>query len=66
MDDSGIIFDEIIDVKDINFNEKNITCKTQNFYFLLVFLLITITLLIYIIAILLSDKLSSKKFITVS
>ena len=31
----------------INFdvNEKNITCKTQNFYILLVFLLITIALL---------------------
>ena len=46
MDDSGIIFDEIIDVKEINFNEKNVTCKTQNFYTLLSFLLITITLLI--------------------
>ena len=29
-----------------NFNEKNITCKTQNFYSLLAFLLITIALLI--------------------
>ena len=29
-----------------NFNEKNVTCKTQNFYFLLAFLLITIALLI--------------------
>ena len=29
-----------------NFNEKNITCKTQNFYILLSFLLITIALLI--------------------
>ena len=28
------------------FNEKNITCKTQNFYTLLAFLLITISLLI--------------------
>ena len=27
-------------------NEKNITCKTQNFYILLTFLLITITFLI--------------------
>ena len=43
-DDSGIICDEIVDVKEINFNEKNITCKTQNFYILLAFLLITITL----------------------
>ena len=32
MDDSGIICDEIIDVQEINFNVKNITCKTQNFY----------------------------------
>ena len=29
-----------------NFNEKNITCKIQNFYILLAFLLITIALLI--------------------
>ena len=29
-----------------NFNEKILTCKTQNFYILLAFLLITITLLI--------------------
>ena len=28
-----------------NFNEKDITCKAQNFYILLVFLLITIALL---------------------
>ena len=41
-----IICDEIIDVKETNFNEKNITCKTQSSYILLTFLLITITLLI--------------------
>ena len=29
-----------------NFNEKNITCKAQNFFILLVFLLITMALLI--------------------
>ena len=53
MDDSVIIYDEVIksydeEIKIIltNFNEKNITCKTQNFYILLAFLLITITLLI--------------------
>ena len=53
MDDSAIICDEVIksydeEIKTIptNFNEKNITCKTQNFYILLAFLLITITLLI--------------------
>ena len=41
-----VICNEIIDVKETNFNEKNITCKTQSFYILLTFLLITITLLI--------------------
>ena len=41
-----IICDEIIDVKETNFNEKNITCKTQSFYILLIVLSITITLLI--------------------
>ena len=41
-----IICDEIIDVKETNFNEKNVTCNTQSFYILLIFLLITITLLI--------------------
>ena len=53
MDDSAIICDEVIksydeEIKTIptNFNEKNITCKTQNFYILLSFLLITIALLI--------------------
>ena len=29
-----------------NFNEKNITCKTQNFYILLAFLVISIVLMI--------------------
>ena len=62
-----ITCDEVIDSYDeeINFNEKNITCKTQNFYILLVFLLITITLLI---AVSISDKTSSKTktFITIS
>ena len=43
---SEINCDEIIDVKEKNFNEKNITCKTQSFYILLTLLLITITLLI--------------------
>ena len=54
MDDSGIICDEVIkscdeEIKPIpaNFNEKKyITCKPQSFYILLVFLLVTITLLI--------------------
>ena len=53
MDDSAIIYDEVIEsyaeeIKTIptNFNENNIACKTQNFYILLAFLSITITLLI--------------------
>ena len=46
MDDSAIICDEIRDVEETNFNKKNITCKTHNFYILLAFLLITIALLI--------------------
>ena len=50
MDDSAIICDEVIksydkETKNIpgNFNEKKVTCKTQNFYILLAFLLITTT-----------------------
>ena len=46
MNDWVIICDEIIYAEDKNFNEKNISCKTQNFYILLAILLITITLLI--------------------
>ena len=46
MDDSVITCDEIINVKETNFNEKNITYRTQNVYILLVFLLTTIILLI--------------------
>ena len=48
MDDSAITCDEIIESFDeeINFNEKKATCKTQSFYTLLAFLLITIALLI--------------------
>ena len=53
MDDSTIICDEVIKPYDeeiktipIIFNEKKVTCKTQNFYVLLAFLLITIALLI--------------------
>ena len=51
MNDSTIFCDEVIKSYDEGkktvptyFNEKNIACKTQNFYFLLAFLLITITL----------------------
>ena len=57
MDDSAITCDEIIDAETklndeetktfpTNFNEKNITYKTQNFYILLTSLLITFALLI--------------------
>ena len=47
MHDSAIICDEIIqETVPTNFNKNKVTCKTQNFYVLLVFLLITIALLI--------------------
>ena len=48
MDDSVVTCDEIIESynEEINFNEKKVACKTQNFYIL--FLLITIALLIAI------------------
>ena len=39
-------FDEEIKTILTNFNEKKVTCKTQNFCILLAFLLITIALLI--------------------
>ena len=52
MDDSTITSDEGIDSYDeetksilTNFNETKATCKAQNFYILLAFLLITIALL---------------------
>ena len=48
MDNSAIMCDEVIESyeKETNFKEKKATCKTQNFYILLVFLLITIASLI--------------------
>ena len=53
MDNSTIICDEALklfdeEIKAIpkNLSEKKVTCKTQNFYILLAFLLITIALLI--------------------
>ena len=59
IDDSVITFGEIVDLDaesksykeetkafPTNLNEKNITCKIQNLYILLDFLLITIALLI--------------------
>ena len=45
MDDSVIICGKIIYAEENNFN-KEITYKTQNYYILLTFLLIAITLLI--------------------
>ena len=52
MDDSMITCKEVINSYDekiktipTNFYEKNITCKTQNLYILLAFLLIIIALL---------------------
>ena len=54
IDDSATICDEVVksyheEIKTIptNFNEKKVKCKTQNFYILL-FFLITITLLIFV------------------
>ena len=51
MDDSAIICDEVIEsyIEEIkanptNFNEKKVACKTQNFYILFVFLLISIVI----------------------
>ena len=47
MDDSVIMCDEVIEeTVSTNFNEKKSTFKTQNFYILIEFLLITTTLLI--------------------
>ena len=47
MDDSVITCDEIIEeTVPINLNGRKATCKTQNLYILLAFLLITIALLI--------------------
>ena len=53
MNDSSITCDEIIELFDqetktilTNFNENKATCKTQNFYALLAFLLIAVALLI--------------------
>ena len=53
MDDSMVTPDEVIKSFDeeiqtipTNFNEKKVTCKTQNFYILLAFFKISIVLLI--------------------
>ena len=50
MDDSVIICDKVINVDNkTNFIEKKATCKTQNLYILLAFLLITVALWITVI-----------------
>ena len=53
MDESASAHDEVIEEEKeesktvtTNFNEKNAICKTKNFYILLAFLLISISLLI--------------------
>ena len=55
MDNSAVMCDEVLEsyyeeikIVQTNFNEKNISCKTQSFHILLEFLLITIALLIAI------------------
>ena len=55
MDDSAITCDEVIASNDeetktvpTNFNEKKAICKTQNFYILLAYILITIALLMVV------------------
>ena len=74
MDDSVITCEEVIEwydkgIKTIptNFNEKNITCKAQNFYILLIFLSIIVPLLIAVsIYCYLIKHQAKKKFITIS
>ena len=46
MDDSAILSNGKTRTILINFNEKKATCKTQSFYILIAFLLITIALLV--------------------
>ena len=46
MDDSVILSNGKTRTILINFNEKKATCKTQSFYILIAFLLITIALLV--------------------
>ena len=47
MDDSTIMCDKVTEeTVSINLNENKVNCRTQNFYILLAFVLITIALLI--------------------
>ena len=49
IDNSVIICDEIIDIKETNFKEKNITCKRQNVYIFPAFLWIAVSIYCYLI-----------------
>ena len=75
MDDSAVTYDEVIESYDgetktisTNFDEKKGICKMQNFFSLLVFLLITIALLIAvsIYCYLTKYRAKQKIFITIS
>ena len=47
MDDSAITCDKIIDEEETKTIAKNITCKTQNFYILLITIALLIAVSIY-------------------
>ena len=67
MDDSVIACNEIIkETIPTNLNEKKTTCKMQNFYILLAFLLITIALLITVSIYCYKTSSQTKIFITIS
>ena len=61
MDDSLTICNEIIDAEEAKTISKNITCKTQNFYILLAFLLIVFASLIAVSIYYYLIKYSAKK-----
>ena len=68
MDDSVITYEEIIEShnEETNFNEKKATCKMQNFYILLAFLLITIALLkLLVLTVIYKLSKKTKAFITI-
>ena len=66
MDDSLIVLDEITDadskISRTNFGEKQLACKTQNFYILLAFLSIAVALLIAIYYYLIKDPAQEKNY----
>ena len=67
MDDSVITCDKIIEeIFPTNLDEKKATCKTQNFYILILFLLIPIKLLTAASICCCLVKYETKTFITVS